>query len=62
MEFFEPIFDIGARMDADICLVTPYFRITNLIAERKGMGFLKNSTFQGGNRVFILLYEKGDNL
>ena len=61
--FLKPIFDIGARMDVDICLVTPYFRITNLIAERKGYRLSKKiSTFQGGNRVFILLYEKEDNL
>ena len=61
--YLKPVFELGTRLDADICLITPYFKITNLIAERKGYKlFKKTSTFQGGNKVYIVFYTKEDSL
>ena len=59
-KYLKPVFELGSRVDADVCLITPYSGIANLIAEKRGYElFRKIQTFQGGNKVYILLYKRG---
>jgi len=59
-KYIKSVFKLARDLEADICLVTPYSRISGFIARENEFKLSKKiSTFQGGSKVYLLFYTRG---